>query len=97
MTDAPVSSAAIRDHAERARFELEEAGATAYADYRREGGRLVIPYVYAPPELRGSGAAGRLMEGVLAAARAEGLKVTPLCGYAAAYVRRHREHHDLLA
>lgn len=95
MTDSP--SAAVRDHPERARFELEEAGALAYADYRREGGRLVISYVYAPPELRGSGAAGRLMEGVLASVRAEGVKVVPLCGYAAAYIRRHREHHDLLA
>ena len=37
------------------------------------------------------------MEGVLARARAEGLKVRPICGYAAAYIRRHREHHDLLA
>ena len=68
----------------------------AYADYRRQGDRLVIPYVYAAPPLRGGGAAGRLMEGVLAVARREGRKVTPLCGYAAAYIRRHRQHHDLL-
>jgi uncharacterized protein len=87
----------VRDNPGRSRFEMEESGALAYADYRREPGRLVIPYVYAPPELRGSGAAGRLMEGVLAQARAEGAKVVPICGYAAAYIRRHREHHDLIA
>jgi uncharacterized protein len=80
-----------------ARFELEAEGGLAYADVRREPGVLVIPYVYADPALRGGGAAGRLMEGVLARARAEGLKVRPLCGYAAAYIRRRREHHDLLA
>ena len=97
MADAHPTPIAVRDHAQRSRFELEEAGALAYADYRREGGRLVVPYVYAPPELRGTGAAGRLMEGVLAAARTQGLRVLPLCGYAAAYIRRHREHHDLLA
>ncbi len=50
----------------------------------------------AAPALRGTGAAGRLMEGVLASARAEGLRVVPLCSYAAAYIRRHPEHHDLL-
>lgn len=94
MADAADSP--VRDVSERSRFELEEGGAVAYADYRREGGRLVIPYVFAPPELRGSGAAGRLMEGVLARARQEGLKVTPLCGYAAAYIRRRREHADLV-
>lgn len=83
------------DNPGRSRFELEEDGHVAYADYRREGDRLVIAYVYAPPELRGAGAAGRLMEGVLAAARDQALKVTPLCGYAAAYIRRHPEHQDL--
>lgn len=79
------------------RFELVVEGQTAYADYRREGDRLVIPYVEAPPALRGTGAAGRLMEGVLAAARAQDLKVVPICGYAAVYIRRHKQHHDLLA
>ncbi len=87
----------VVDNAARGRFELVEEGLTAFADYRREAGRLVIPYVESPPPLRGKGTAGRLMEGVLAAARAEGLKVTPICGYAVAYIRRHKEHHDLLA
>lgn len=95
--DAPQPDDGVRDAPTRSRYELEAAGGLAYADYRREGGVLVIPYVYAEPALRGSGASGRLMEGVLARARAQGLKVAPVCGYAAAYIRRHREHHDLLA
>jgi predicted GNAT family acetyltransferase len=86
----------VVDNAAKGRFELRVQGQTAYADYRREPGRLVIPYVEAPPALRGTGAAGRLMEGVLAQARVEGLKVVPICSYAAAYMRRHKQHHDLL-
>jgi predicted GNAT family acetyltransferase len=86
----------VADNVQRRRFELTENGRLAWADYRRQHGRLVIPHVEADPALRGTGAAGRLMEGVLAAARREGLKVTPLCGYAAAYIRRHKEHHDLV-
>ena len=88
--------AGVTDNAAAHRFELAEAGDVAFADYRREPGRLVIFHVEAPPALRGTGAAGRLMDGVLAAARAEGLRVVPLCSYAAAYIRRHREHQDLL-
>lgn len=87
----------FRDNAARNRFELEVDGQVAFADYRRQPGRLVIPHVEAPPALRGTGAAGRLMEGVLAHARAEGLKVVPTCNYADAYIRRHKEHHDLVA
>ena len=87
---------AVIDNAERRRFELEEAGELAFATYRREPGKLIIPHVEAALSLRGTGAAGRLMEGVLAIARAEGLRVVPYCSYASAYIRRHREHHDLL-
>jgi len=86
----------IIDNTALSRFELAEGGHVAYADYQRQGSTLVIPYVFAPPALRGMGTAGRLMEGVLAAARRDGMKVTPICGYAAAYIRRHKEHHDLL-
>jgi predicted GNAT family acetyltransferase len=87
----------VSDNAAASRFELTEPRGTSFASYRREPGRLVILYVEAPPALRGTGAAGRLMQGVLAAARAEGRKVVPVCGYAAAYIRRHAEHHDLIA
>lgn len=87
----------VRDNRERSRFELEEGGTVAFADYRREGGRLVIRYVEAPPILRGTGAAGRLMQGVMELARAEGVKVVPRCGYAAAWIRRHKEWHGFLA
>ncbi|HTK34833.1 MAG TPA: GNAT family N-acetyltransferase [Caulobacteraceae bacterium] len=86
----------VIDNTERSRFELEEQGELAFANYRRIDGRLVLAHVEAAPVLRGTGAAGRLMEGVLAAARAEGLKVVPLCSYAAAYIRRHSRHQDLL-
>ena len=86
----------VSDNVAEGRFELVEQGMTAFADYRLSDSRLVIPHVEAPPALRGTGTAGRLMEGVLTQARARGLKVVPLCGYAAAYIRRHREWQDLL-
>jgi predicted GNAT family acetyltransferase len=87
----------FRDNPARSRFELEVDGQIAFADYRRRGDTLMIPHVEAAPPLRGTGAAGRLMEGVMEAARAEGLKIVPLCGYASAWIRRHKQHHDLLA
>lgn len=86
----------VRDNREKSRFELEEGGAVAFANYRREGATLVIRYVEAPPVLRGTGAARRLMQGVMEIARAEGAKVLPLCSYAAAWIRRHKEWHDFL-
>ena len=92
-----MSDTAITDNAARHRFELLELGHVAYADYSREPGRLVIPHVEAPMALRGSGAAGRLMEGVVIHARAEGVKIVPLCSYAAAWLKRRPEHADVVA
>jgi predicted GNAT family acetyltransferase len=86
----------VVDNIQRHRFELVEQGLTAYADYRREPGRLIIPHVEAPLALRGGGAAGRLMLGVAEQARAAGETIVPLCGYAAAWLRRHPEYADLI-
>ncbi|MBP2314604.1 GNAT family N-acetyltransferase [Azospirillum soli] len=90
-------STPIRDNPDKSRFELDVDGRIVFANYRRNGSTLYIPYVEAPPSLRGTGAAGRLMQGVMEHARAEKLKVVPICSYAAVWIHRHREHHDLLA
>lgn len=85
------------DNAARSRFEMEEQGQVSFARYRRAPGRLYIDYVEAPPALRGTGAAGRLMTAVAETARSEGLKITPICGYAAAWLRRSPTYRDLLS
>jgi predicted GNAT family acetyltransferase len=87
----------VTDNLERHRYELVEQGMTAFADYRFGDGVLVIPHVEAPVPLRGEGTAGRLMEGVVKHARARGLRIVPTCSYAAAWLRSHPEHADVLA
>lgn len=86
----------VTDNQEESRFERIENGKLAFADYVLSDGILVLPHVEADPALRGTGAAGRLMEGVLAVARQSGWKVRPICGYAVAYIQRHPAHQDLL-
>ena len=92
MSDPEAS--ALRDTG--ARYEMDEQGLTSYADYRREAGRLYIDYVFAPPELRGTGASGRLMAALSADARDKGLAITPICGYAGAWLRRSKEFGGLV-
>ncbi len=89
-------SSDIRDNVDRHRFELERNGQLAFANYERRGSELVIRHVEAAPPLRGTGAAGELMKGVAEIARSEGRKITPLCGYAFTWIRRHKEYSDLL-
>lgn len=84
----------LRDTGQR--YEMDEQGLTSWADYRRTGERLFIDHVESPPALRGTGAAGRLMAAVAADARAKGLKITPICSYAAAWLHRSKEFGDLV-
>lgn len=87
----------IIDNADARRFELEEDGELAFARYRRDGKTLYIDYVEAALALRGTGAAGRLMEAIAERAKQNGWRIVPICGYAVAWLRRHGEYHDLLA
>jgi hypothetical protein len=84
---------ALRDTG--ARYEMDEQGETSWADYRKSGDRIFIDHVEAPEALRGTGAAGRLMAALSADVRAKDLKITPICGYAAAWLRRSKEFGDL--
>ncbi len=84
-------TATLNDNVEACRFEMTESGQIVFADYRRQGGRLYIDHVEAPQALRGSGAAGRLMEAIVERAQREGQPIVPICGYAAAWIRRHEK------
>ncbi len=84
----------MRDAVAEGRFEREERGLMVFAEYRRRDGTLFILHVEAAPALRGSGAADRLMREIAETARAEGLRIVPHCGYAAAWLRRHKDFSD---
>jgi predicted GNAT family acetyltransferase len=81
----------VKDIPAQRRLEMVEAGQIVFADYRREGERLIIDHVEAPTALRGTGAAGRFMEGLVVEARRQGVKLVPVCSYAVAWLRRHPE------
>jgi predicted GNAT family acetyltransferase len=78
------------------RFELEERGLVAFANYRRLDKLVVIPHVEAPPPLRGTGTVGRLMAAIVEKARTDGFKVTPTCSYAVLWFRQHKNAQDVL-
>lgn len=73
-------------------------GVVAEMEYRRGAdGRMIITHTGVPTAFEGQGIAAQLVDAAVAAARAEGWKITPLCSYVAARFRRRPEWHDLLA
>jgi len=84
------------DNADHNRFELVENGLTVFADYRHHDNRYILIHVEAEPALRGTGAAARLMEQIVAHARANNLQIVPRCAYATEWFQRHPEAADVL-
>ena len=86
----------VTNNTELRRFELAEEGATAFATYRQDDNTYVLRHVEAPEVLRGKGTAGRLMQGIVDAARVDHFKLTPRCPYATAWFKRHPDASDVV-
>lgn len=84
-------SGIFKDNPGNKRYEYHIGDAFAFANYRKEAGTLYIDYVEAPPSLRGTGAASLLMQEIVTVAAAEKLKIVPICGYAASWLRKQND------
>lgn len=73
-------------------------GLEAEMTFRKIGAdTIAIDHTYTPPEFRGRNIAAMLMERTIADARRDGVRIRPVCSYAVAQFRRHKEWEDLLA
>ena len=86
----------VRDNVGRHRFELDADGHVAFSNYRRDGNILTIMHTEVPAALNGRGIGSALARGLLDIARAQGLKVKPICPFVAGYIAKHPEYADLL-
>ncbi|WEF24912.1 GNAT family N-acetyltransferase [Paracoccus sp. S3-43] len=73
-------------------------GAEAELTFTRRGpDRISADHTGAPEALRGTGAAGALVDAMVADARKTGFRIVPLCSYVAARYARHPEWADAFA
>ena len=79
----------VADNRERKRFELVVDGQTAFLAYHRTPGVLTLIHTEVPESLRGHQLGDVLVKAALDAARAEGVRVNPLCPFVKAYLRKH--------
>ncbi len=90
-------SNAVVHNAANQRFELDVDGQTVFTEYRMSGGIMTFFHTLTPPALRGRGLAARVVQAALEFARAQKLKVIPLCWYVSGHITSHPEFRDLLA
>lgn len=85
----------IRNHS-RARFELEQNGATAFANYSPAPGVITVTHTEVPREMREGGVGTKLVLGMLDDIRAHGEKVRPLCSFVRHVIAQHPDYADLV-
>jgi predicted GNAT family acetyltransferase len=84
------------DGAEGGRYVIRLDGHEAELTYRRVGRGLVsADHTFVPPEMRGGGIALKLVERLIADARAGSYRIRPRCSYVAAQFQRHPDWADL--
>ena len=80
---------------DESRFAVHVGDLTAVLDYQRVGDRLVLPHTGVPRALAGHGIGNLLAREGLEWARAENLRVVPLCPFVRAFLHRHPEYASL--
>lgn len=87
------------DQGARGEYHAAVAGSDAVGKltYRREGNVLAADHTIVPPEIGGRGIAGKLVDALIADARANGWKIRPECSYVVAAFQRHPDWADLKA
>jgi len=83
------TSGEVIDNRSAQRFELEIEGETAFLEYNRHNGALVLIHTEVPERLRGHKIGERLVVAALAAARSDGLRIVAVCPYVRAYLKKH--------
>lgn len=87
----------LEDSGSKGRYVVRQDGAEAEMTFTRVGkSQLIIDHTGVPDAFRGQGIGARLVARAVEDAREAGLKIIPLCPFAAAQFRRHPEWADVL-
>ncbi|HEV7234437.1 MAG TPA: GNAT family N-acetyltransferase [Sphingorhabdus sp.] len=66
---------------DRNRFTMSTDKGDAFVDFYMQGDVMVLPHAEVPSGLRGTGAGGRLAQGVFEAIEAMGITARPTCPF----------------
>ena len=99
MTDSTEITVTREGDASRGAYviELSDVERRAELTWVERDGVRHANHTFVPPEMRGRGIAGKLVEALIADAREQGFRIAPDCSYVEAAFRRNPGWSDLRA
>src|SRR5262245_28104359 len=86
----------VENDVSESRFVVRTEDGIAELTYAIAGSQFILKHTEVPKALRGGGIAGKLARAGLEYAKANGLRVIPLCPYVISYLTRHPEYQGLV-
>jgi predicted GNAT family acetyltransferase len=86
----------LREDGQKGGYFLREGTSTAFLTYSVTSPTLIIAdHTEVPEAMRGTGAGRKLLDRMIADARADGFKIVPLCPFVHAQRQKHPEWADV--
>lgn len=92
-----IQQSQFKNNKEANQFELHVGNHFAFIEYYIKENKLFLTHTEAPQELKGTGAAAKLVEHVLQYCKDNSLKVVPLCPYVASYIDKNPQWRIVLS
>jgi uncharacterized protein len=101
MADEPVITRESHEHGGEYLIDVPGAGRPAVLTWQKraspDGEVRLVDHTFTPPEARGQGLAGKLVQAIVDDARKDGFTIAPQCPYVVAAFGKHPEWADVRA
>jgi len=93
--DIDVNKLEVVHNAAQKRFEIQIGDQVAMVKYILGSKEIIFTHTEVPPAFEERGIAGKIAKVAVEYAKAQGLRIRPMCPYIAEYIKRHPEYHSI--
>ncbi len=79
------------------RFEIQIGDQIAMVKYILGSSEIIFTHTEVPEAFEGHGVAGKMAKVAVEYAKAQGLRIRPMCPYIAEYIKQHAEYQSITA
>ena len=91
-----MNEAEVKHDKQQERFYIDIKGDNAHLDYSLQDDKIDLYHTFTPPQLRGRGLAGKVVEFAFNYAKENNLKVIPSCPFIPHFLEKNPQYNELV-